>query len=128
MIRQKERIELEYIEPGIKHDKKNNIFNIKYPFLEDPREALTDNRRQAIAYATSLEKKLEKHKLRQQFAEEFQKFISSKSLRQLTEEEMAKWAGPVHYVPLQLVVNESSQSTPFRIVTPHAKTQRHESH
>jgi hypothetical protein len=97
--------------------RKNNVFNIKYPFLEDPREALTDNRRQVITYATSLEKKLKKHQLRQQFDEEFQKFISSKSQRQLLEEEMAQWAGPVHYVPLQLVVNKSSQSTPFRIVT-----------
>ena len=30
---------------------------------------------------------------------------------------MKSWAGPVHYVPLQLVVNEDSQSTPFRIMT-----------
>jgi hypothetical protein len=30
---------------------------------------------------------------------------------------MSKWAGPAHYVPLQRVVNETSQSTPFRIVT-----------
>ena len=30
---------------------------------------------------------------------------------------MAEWEGPLHYVPLQLVVNERSQSTPFRIVT-----------
>ena len=44
-ISQKERIELEYIERGISHDKVNKLFNVKYPFLEDPREALTDNRR-----------------------------------------------------------------------------------
>ena len=30
---------------------------------------------------------------------------------------MANWTGPAHYLPLQLVVNEDSQSTPFRIVT-----------
>ena len=30
---------------------------------------------------------------------------------------MRAWDGPVHYVPLQLVVNEDSKSTPFRIVT-----------
>ena len=83
-ISQKERIEIEYIERGISHDEEQNVFNIKYPFLEDAREALTDNRRQAIAYTTSLEKKFEKHQLRQQFEKEFQKFISTKSLRQLT--------------------------------------------
>ena len=30
---------------------------------------------------------------------------------------MRGWDGPVHYVQLQLVVNEDSQSTPIRIVT-----------
>ena len=68
-ITQKERIQHEYIERGISHDKENNVFRIKYPFLEDPREALTDNRRQALAYATSLEKKLTKHKLKDKFDE-----------------------------------------------------------
>ena len=74
---------MEYIERGISHNKVNRVFNVKYPFLEDPREALTDNRRQAIAYATSLEKKLDKHKLADKFNEEFQKFIKTKSLRKL---------------------------------------------
>ena len=55
-ITQKERIKLEYIDRGISNDKENNVFRIKYPFLEDPREALTDNRSQALAYETSLEK------------------------------------------------------------------------
>ena len=64
---------------------------MKYPFLEDPREALTDNRRQAVAYAMSLEKKLNRHKLKDQFDEEFQKFITTKSLRKITEEEMQAW-------------------------------------
>jgi hypothetical protein len=36
LISQKERIELEYIKRGITHNEKNNVFNIKYPFLEDP--------------------------------------------------------------------------------------------
>ena len=79
---------MEYIERGTSHDKVNRIFNVKYPFLEDPREALTDNRRQAIAYATSLEKKLDKHQLADKFNEEFQKFVKTKSLRKITEEEM----------------------------------------
>ena len=90
----------------------NRVFNVKYPFLEDPREALTDNRIQAIAYATSLEKKLDKHQLADKFDEEFKKFIRTKSLRKISEEEMRVWDGPVHYVLLQLVVR-----TPLRIVT-----------
>ena len=54
-ITQMERIQLEYIKRGISHDAESNVFRVKYPFLEDPREALTDNRRQAVAYALSLE-------------------------------------------------------------------------
>ena len=92
-ISQKERIELEYIERGIRHDKVNKLFNVKYPFLEDPREALTDNRRQAIAYGTSLEKKLEKHQLADKFDEEFQNFVKTKSLRKIPEEEMQHGMG-----------------------------------
>ena len=116
-ITQKERIQLEYIERGIEHSEEENIFRVKYPFLEDPREALTDNRSQAVAYAMSLEKKLEKHNLREKFDGEFDKFLETKSLREIEPSEMKRWAGPVHYVPLQLVVNPDSQSTPFRIVT-----------
>ena len=55
-ITQKERLELEHIERGIKYDKEMKSFTVKYPFLEDPREALSDNRKQAMAYAFSLEK------------------------------------------------------------------------
>ena len=79
---------MEYIERGISHDKVNRLFNVKYPFLEDPREALTDNRRQAIVYATSLEKKLDKHQLADKFDEELQKYVKTKSLHKITEEEM----------------------------------------
>ena len=116
-ITQKERIQLEYIERGISHDREEKVFRVKYPFLEDPREALTDNRKQAVAYALSLENKLQKQNLKSGFDEEFQKFIDSKSLRESLEEEQKNWSGPVHYVPLQLVVNPDSQSTPLRIVT-----------
>ena len=35
-ISQKERIELEYIDCEITHNEKNNVFNIKYPFLDPP--------------------------------------------------------------------------------------------
>ena len=60
---------------------------------------------------------MEKANLRSEFDTEFQKFLDTKSLREIEEKEMVAWTGAVHYVPLQLVVNESSNSTPFRIVT-----------
>ena len=51
--------DLEYIERGITHNKEDKLLSGKYPFLEDPKEALSDNRKQAIAYHISLEKKLQ---------------------------------------------------------------------
>jgi hypothetical protein len=59
-ISQKERFER-----GITHNEENTEFKIKDPRFEDPREALTDSRGQATDYATSLEKKHEKHQLLQ---------------------------------------------------------------
>jgi hypothetical protein len=92
-------------------------FQIKYPFLEDPKRALSDNRSQAIGYHVSLEKKLDRNGFTEQFHTEFDKFITSNSIREIPSDELAEWTGPAHYLPLQLVVNEDSQSTPFRIVT-----------
>ena len=116
-ISQRDRLELEYINRGITYDEENCQFKVRYPFIEDPAEALTDNRNQAIAYGLSLEKKLEKNGMKENFNTEFEKFLTTKSLREITKKEMSEWKGAVHYVPLQLVINENSSSTPFRIVT-----------
>ena len=69
---------------------------------------MTDNRKQAMAYGISLEKKLEKHKMKENFDEEFDKLIVTKCLREIPEEEQKQLGGPVHYVPLQLLVNPDS--------------------
>jgi hypothetical protein len=51
------------------------------------------------------------------FIMEFDKFIASNSIREIPAEEMKAWVGPVLYVPMQLVINPDSATTPFRIVT-----------
>ena len=113
----KEQIELDYIAQGVRYDLEAKRFHVTYPYLEDPKEALTDNRKQAIAYGLSLEKTLDKKNLTRTFQQEFQKFVENGSLKELTPDEMASWTGPVHYLPMQLVLNEGSATTPFRIVT-----------
>ena len=57
-ISQRERQELEYIERGISYDPDNQEFHVKYPFPNDPTEALIDNRKPTIVYGLSLEEKL----------------------------------------------------------------------
>ena len=90
-ISQKERQELEYIEKGITYNAEKQEFTVKYPFLEDPAEALSDNRRQAIAYGLSMEAKLKKTGMKTKFDEEFQKFIDTKSIREIPMEEQTAW-------------------------------------
>ena len=87
-ISQRDRLELEYINRGITYDEENCQFKVRYPFIEDPAEALTDNRKQAIAYGLSLEKKLEKNGMKENFNTEFEKFLTTKSLREITKKEM----------------------------------------
>ena len=113
----KEQMELSYISQGVRYDEATKRFQVSYPFLEDPKEALTDNRKQAIAYSISLEKTLSKKQLTDTFNEEFQKFVDNGSLSELSEDEMRNWTGPIHYLPMQMVHNEESATTPFRIVT-----------
>ena len=114
---QREKKELNYIASGIRYIADERRFQVSYPFLEDPKEALSDNRHQAIACAASLERTLTKKGLTDIFHVEFQKFIDNRSISEVLGQEMKDWTGPVHYLPMQVVLNEGSTTTPYRIVT-----------
>ena len=64
-----------------------------------------------------LEKKLIREGILPPFNCEFDKMLASGRIVELTQEQMDSWEGPVHYVTLQVVVNEESASTKTRIVT-----------
>ena len=51
------------------------------------------------------------------FNQELNKMSSNGHLVKLSSHEQEIWDGPTHYVSLQHVVNESSSTTPLRIVT-----------
>jgi hypothetical protein len=53
----------------------------------------------------------------QDFNQEFNKMLTNGSLVELSPEEMNMWDGPVHYISLQDVINEDSETTPLRIVS-----------
>ena len=76
-----DRLELDYIEQGLLYFKKSKSFSGKYPFLEDPKTTLTDNRSQDIAYGRSLEKTLAKKNLREQFTGNLTNLFLIKSMR-----------------------------------------------
>ena len=93
------------------------LFRIKYPYLLDPAVELTDNWGQAVALATSLERRLEKEGYVTEFNEEFAKMKSKGPVVEISQLEMDQWGGAVHYIPMQLVVNPGSGSTPYHVVT-----------
>ena len=43
--------------------------------------------------------------------------VSNNSLVELSPKEMHIWGGPVHYISLQAVENEDSDTTPMRVVS-----------
>ena len=64
-----------------------------------------------------LENKLIKADRLQDFNQEFNKMLTNGSLVEVSPEEMNMWDGPVHYISLQDVINEDSETTPLRIVS-----------
>ena len=91
-------------------------FSISYPWLEPPSK-LQDNLGQVIKIGEKEEYKLAKEGLTDEANILFQKLIDYGALRKIPAYEQAAWAGPVHYVSLQHVVNPQSTTTPLRLVT-----------
>ena len=84
--------------------------------MVDPRE-LADNYYQVIKIAEFEERKLEKEGRMNEFNELFTKLQELGAVEEISDHELKSWAGPVHYVSLQHVVDESSATTSFRIVS-----------
>ena len=117
MLSDEEQFEYNLIEKGVEYNEVDKVFDVKYPFLKDPKIALTNNFRQAAAMAERLEKTLKKQDFVSEFNKEFARMVEKRALVELTQLEIDQWDGPVHYIPLQLVHNPESVSTPFRVVT-----------
>ena len=47
----------------------------------------------------------------------FHKMIEIGALEEISAGELSMWKGPVHYLPVQAVIKDSSVTTPLRIVT-----------
>ena len=117
MLSEQEQFEYNLIEQGVEYEEGRGVFKIQYPFLQDPQEALTDNWGQAVTMASSLEKRLKREGFVEEFNAEFKKMRDKGAIIELSQAEIDQWDGAVHYIPLQLVHNPSSASTPFRVVT-----------
>ena len=90
-------------------------FETKYTWTEEV-QGLRDNKGQAIAFQTAIERKLVKDKEIELYNQELKKAIDKGYLGEATEEELSKYKGPASYVSHHPVYKES-KSTPIRIAT-----------
>ena len=79
---------------------------------------MKDNRYQALSILLQVEKRLKKDDVAcKAFREQFNDFIERKVIRELSQEEMDNYKGPVNYISIFEVKKEDSASTPIRIVS-----------
>ena len=113
----KEERELALIQQGLQYNDQKYLFTIHYPWIKDPGNR-PNNVNVAKAKLRSTERRLSKlsndhqQAYRNQMKDMEQRGVS----RKLTDEEMQKHEGPVHYIHHHEVLKPDSMSTPVRIV------------
>ena len=113
----REERELGMIRDGLKYDNRHKIFTVEYPWIKDPNN-LPNNINAALAKLRSTENRLRKLSVEHQKAYQQQmKDMENRGVsRKLSEEELEKYNGPIHYIHHHEVLKPNSLSTPIRIV------------
>ena len=109
-----EEEELKLIREGITIKDGKTV--IKYPFIKDP-NILNDNRFSMIKRSESLEKSLKRRNLREDYNEEFKKFLSRGVISEVSKEEIKQYTGPKNYISHHGVLQPWKITTPLRIVS-----------
>ena len=113
---QREALELRMMEENVQFDENLGKWRVRYPFLQNPR-VLSNNYRRVLRMMERLERKLDKLGQTKAANGVFQKMISMGALEEVSAHELKRWTGPIHYLPIQGVINPSSVTTPLRLVT-----------
>ena len=114
--REKESV-VRRMEDLTEYDAEARKVSVSYPWTEDVCR-LADNMGQAIAFQSSVERKLLKDRtLMDTYNRELQKFIDRGAITRMTQEEMNSYSGPISFVSHHGVHKPGSSSTPLRIVT-----------
>ena len=117
MISREKEMVVKRMEDLIVYDAENQKVSVSYPWTEDLCK-LKDNLGQAIAFQTSVERRLLKdQRMLEAYNLELKKFIDRGALVRLTQEELDSYSGPISYVTHHSVLKPGSVSTPLRIVT-----------
>ena len=112
----KEAAELAMMEDKMKFDHTIGKWRVKYPFLKDPR-VLKNNYRRVLSMQERTEQRIIRAGIVEGTNKVFDKMVENGALKEIGHAELHTWAGPVHYLPIQVVENLSSATTPFRLVT-----------
>ena len=97
----------------MKVDLETKTILFHYPLLKDPR-LMTDNRGQAVAMAAGLERRLQRAGEIEAYNDALQ---DQGTLREVSEDKMASWQGPLNYITHHGVVKPGSVTTALRVVS-----------
>ena len=104
------------IEASLQVDEVTGIMSGTYPW-----KPCVGRMRSNLGQAEKIQTSIERHMLtagtHADFVEEVKKSIADGRVRRLSEDEMARWHGPVHYVTIFAVVKTESVSTKTRVVS-----------
>ena len=104
------------IEASLQVDELTGVMSGAYPWKPCV-QRMRSNWKQAEKIQSSIERHMLAAGTHSDFVEEVQKSITDGRVRELTEDEMARWHGPVHYITVFAVVKMESLSTKTRVVS-----------
>ena len=111
----KEQQEYQIISENLKYDPPKKKWIAKYPLTEDP-ILISDTKTAASKMLESLEKRLQKAKLAEEYGGQIKDFINRGVISKMTDEEIKE--NPIGYViPHNFVHKPGSATTPLRVVT-----------
>ena len=97
-------------------EKEGKQWKIPYPWKRNP-DQLPDNRAQAEMVLKSTERRLSRNPQHAEaYSKQMDEMVDLGFSRKLTEEELANYKGPIHYVSHHAVIRPEKKSTPVRIV------------
>ena len=114
----REKKELEALREAVILDNENSVCRATYPEL-DPSLVYKDNKWQAVAMSTSLERQLRKSGMLQVYNKEFQDLLDRGVVKTVTAEQIAAWkerGGQVSYISHHPVLSPDKATTKCRLV------------
>ena len=111
-----EEVQLSMIQNNLKYEKDKQHWKTSYPWKQDP-STLPENKFAVLKCLERLEKKLQKDEnLARIYQEQMQDMLERGVAREVLQEEINTYKGPVYYISHLGVPNPKSKSTPHRIV------------